>query len=124
MPVSYHYDTEKRALYGVMSGDLSVEEYAAVSKAIVSSDSHPPNIRSIWDLTGLNFSAMSREFLDRLVRVRYSMPKRHPARLAFVVANDLGFGMSRMFEIVGEHLGDETMVFRDLSEAEEWLLRD
>lgn len=122
MPIDYHYNPDKRALYGVMSGDLSVQEYTDVGKDIVSSDLHPPDIRSIWDLTALNFSATSRGLLENLILVRASLPERHSARIAFVVADELGLGMSRMFEIIGEDLGDETRVFLDYSEAEEWLL--
>ncbi len=122
MPVTYQYDAEKQAIYGAMTGSLTVEEYRSVGEEIVSSENHPPSVRSIWDLRGLDFSSVVREFLDELIHIRASFPERRSARLAFVVSDDLGFGMTRMFEILGEDLGDETMVFRDYIKAEEWLL--
>ena len=43
------------------------------------------------------------------------------ARRAFVVANDVAFGMARMYQILTEVSPDELEVFRDLDEALRWL---
>lgn len=124
MPIDFNYDSKKLALYGVMKGDLTIEDYTSAFKEIVSSDCHPSNIRTLWDLSGLNFAAVSRPFIDRLIEVRASLPERRSAKIAIVVAGDLGFGMSRMFQILSESLSDDVMVFRDCPEAEAWLLSE
>jgi hypothetical protein len=46
------------------------------------------------------------------------------ARRAIVVRSDLGFGMSRMFELAREGKSGEVRVFRDLEAARAWLDRD
>ncbi len=124
MSIDVHYDPEKRALYGVFSGDLSVEEFVSTLKEAVSANLYPPSVRTIWDLTGLNFSTISRETIYKLIHVRATQQERHPAKIAFVAPDDLGFGMLRMYEIIGDNLGDEIKVFRDYSEAEAWLLQE
>lgn len=123
MPVSYSYNSSKEALYGKMTGELSIEEYRSITEEIVSSASYPPNIRTIWDFRGLDFSTITRDFVHALRNVRAAFPKRRAARIAFVVNGDLGFGVTRMFETVCDELDDTSMVFRNFSEAEEWLFQ-
>lgn len=43
------------------------------------------------------------------------------ARFALVVADDLGFGMARMFELMRGHDRQESQVFRDTKTALRWL---
>lgn len=124
MPITHRYDPQKQALYGTMKGELTIEEFRSVGEGITSSASHSPSIRSIWDLRELDFTKITPQFVRACVDIRTSLPERHPARIAFVVDDDLGFGMMRMFEILGDSLDDTTMVFRDLSDAEEWLLQE
>ena len=57
-----------------------------------------------------------------LVRRRY--PERARARIAYVVASDLGFGMSRMYELLSDASPQYNALFRDHDEAMAWLLAD
>jgi len=41
--------------------------------------------------------------------------------LAVAAPRDLGFGLSRMWEILMEQIGWETMTFRSLEEADDWV---
>ena len=124
MPVSFNYDAKKRALYGEMTGELTIEEYQSAIEEIVSSKLHPPNVRSFCDLRGLDFSKVTQEFENQLISIRGSFSERRKVKLAFLVGSTVGFGMTRMFEILGDELGDETNVFIDYAEAEEWLLSE
>ena len=124
MPITHRYDPQKEALYGEMKGEFTSEEYRSALSAIASSTSHSPSIRSIWDLRELDFTKVTPQLVRACVEVRSSFPKRHPAKIAFVVDDDLGFGMTRMFEIVGDQLGDATKVFREFFDAELWLLQE
>lgn len=45
------------------------------------------------------------------------------SRCAFVVANDLQFGVSRMFSVFSEERGLDVNVFYDVDEAKAWLRR-
>jgi hypothetical protein len=57
---------------------------------------------------------MARAFHDHQNDVGY-------ARLAIVVAKEVSYGLGRMFSTLTEHLPLETVVFRDIDEAEVWL---
>ena len=46
---------------------------------------------------------------------------RLPSRNAFVVPDDLSFGLARMHEVFREQLGYESQVFRDEQKAIAWL---
>jgi hypothetical protein len=43
------------------------------------------------------------------------------ARRAIVVQSDLGFGMSRMYELLRGDLTQTIRVFRDVDQAKRWL---
>ncbi|MBT8449987.1 MAG: hypothetical protein KJO69_09870 [Gammaproteobacteria bacterium] len=118
----FKYNKQKDALYCVLSGGLDKNEFRQEIKGVVESTEHPPNIRSIWDVTELDFSQITADFQRELILIRKSFPERHPARIAVVVPDQLGFGMARMYEMLSMDVGDNLKVFYDFAEAEEWLL--
>ena len=125
LPISHRYDPQKQALYGTMEGEITNEEYRSAIEAITSSASHTPSIRSIWDLRELDFTKITPTFVRDCINIRASFPDRQMVRMAVVVAGDLGFGMTRMFEILSDdHLNNKTTVFHNFSDAEEWLLQE
>ena len=123
MPIEFSYDPEKKALFGAMTGSLSLDEYRSSVEAIVRSEEFPPDIRTLWDLRELEFTAIDRSLEVKLVSVSEQFPERSPAKIAFVVKSELGFGMIRMFELLADKLAFRTMVFKSYSEAEAWLLQ-
>jgi len=123
MPIDFRYDSEKEALFGTMKSPITFEEYRSTIEAIVRSNEFPPDIRTLWDLRELEFNEIDRSYEESLISISEQFPERGPAKVAFVVKSELGFGMTRMYEILAEKLGYETMVFRDYSEAENWLIQ-
>ena len=124
MPIEFRYDPEKQALFGTMTGPITLEEYRSTIEAIVHSKEHPPNIRTLWDLSELKFEEIDRSFEESMIRISAQYPERSTAKVAFIVKNKLGFGLTRMFEILAEKLYYETMVFTDYTEGENWVLQD
>jgi hypothetical protein len=122
MPIEFRYDPEKKALFGAMTSPLSLDEYRSTVAAIVQSEEFPPEIRTLWDLRELEFTAIDRGFEEKLISISEQFPQRSPAKVAFVVKNELGYGMIRMFEMLAEKLAYRTMVFKSYSAGEEWLL--
>jgi hypothetical protein len=124
MPIEFHFDVEKKAIFGTMSSPLTLDEYRSSIDAIVHSTEHPPNIRTLWDLRELDFSEIDRSFEERLISISEEFPERRSVKIAFIVKGDLGFGMLRMFETLADRLRYETKVFRNFSEGENWLLQE
>jgi len=122
MPISFYYDREKEALYGTMTGQITEDEFQASLQEILQSDQFPPDTRTLWDLRELDFKTIDSLMEKRLINIRREYPERGRARLAFIVAGDLAFGMGRMYEILSEDLPQEIRIFRKYSEGENWLL--
>ncbi len=122
MPISFHYDRGKKILYGTMTGRITEDEFQASLQEILQSDQFPPDTRTLWDLRELDFSTIDSLMEKRLINIRRKYPERGRARLAFIVAGDLAFGMGRMYEILSEDLPQEIKIFKKYSEGENWLL--
>ncbi|MFQ5350627.1 MAG: hypothetical protein ACE5EG_09320, partial [Thermoanaerobaculia bacterium] len=74
--------------------------------------------RRIWYLTE-NFSFTAEEIKNIAARGRVHWPSA--ARVAYLAADDLTFGLLRMFEVFREQENYQTRVFREEQEALEWL---
>ncbi len=122
MPITIRYDREKKVLYGTMTGQVTEDEFQASLLEILQSDQFPPDTRTLWDLRELDFRTIDSLMEKRLINIRRRYPERGRARLAFIVAGDLAFGMGRMYEILSEDLPQEIRLFRKYSEGENWLL--
>ena len=77
--------------------------------------------RRLWDTTN-NFNFSADEIRQIAVHARSVMPGA--ARVAFVAADDLTFGLVRMFEAFRDEEGFRTKAFRDEASARTWLLAD
>ena len=121
MPIEITYDSEKKILYGTIINPASTEDFQAAMENVTGSGDHPPNVSTLWDMRALDFTLVNRDFLDRLIAIRRQFPARASAKIAFAVADDLGFGMARMFENLSAGLPHQMMVFKNMAEAEAWL---
>ncbi len=74
--------------------------------------------RRLWDATG-RFTYTSQEVRRIAARGKEHWPS--PARVAFWAADDLSFGLLRMFEVYRVQDNYETKVFRDEQKARHWL---
>jgi hypothetical protein len=122
MPVEIRYDNEKGLLYGSLCSPLTYDEFQSAIETITQSPEYPPDVRTLWDLRQLDFKQTDRKFGETLIAIKQRFPERGTARLAFVVKDDLGFGMSRMYEALADRLPQQTKVFKSYSEGENWLL--
>ena len=125
MPIEFRYDREKEILHLVMESPLTLEEVRAAMKDVTSSDEFSPDVGTMWDLRALDFSHVDRAFEESVIEIRKRFPERGGARIALIVADELGFGMTRMYQILSELSGElpqETKVFRNYAAGEDWLL--
>jgi len=78
----------------------------------------------LWDFNEADLSSItSEEFMEIAKEVKNRSDLRAEGKTAFVVNNDLGFGLGRMFQAFSEIEGTqlEFMSFRDVVEARKWL---
>ena len=122
MSVKVRYDREKELLSVAVKSPLTLDFFEEAMKVITRSDQFPPDIRTIWDVRELDFSNIDRSFEERLVSIRKRYPERGSARNAVIVADDLGFGMARMYAALGS-FSDNVRAFRSYKAGEDWLLQ-
>ena len=89
---------------------------------------HPdfqPGMPSVWDLRGVDVSKLDPQGMESVANLnRETAETRGPARVAFVVDDDVVFGTVRMYGVLAEVPHLDTAPFRDLQEAIQWVLRD
>lgn len=125
MSIELTHDQSKRILYISTGEDFTVNEFVESLKSILSSPDYPPHINTIWDISQLNFNQIDSQFESSLVKVLEQNPERASAMTAMVVASDVGYGMSRMFQSLCNQKGlpQRFSVFRNYADAEAWLLK-
>jgi len=118
------YDKDKGILYGVADQQLSLEELGQAMQDILHSTEYPPNTPALWDLRKLDFKNIDKTYIQNLMALRKDNPQRGQAKIAIIADQDLGFGLSRMYEMLSDDLPQRIMVFRNMSDGEAWLLED
>jgi len=124
MPVSCIYHKNENYLECEIHGDLTIEEFKATLKSLLSSEEHSPDVDTLWDLRNFDFSSVDVETQRKWVELRSKQPERGNAKMALVVINDVSFGKSRMYEMWSGGLPQRMRVFRDYEEAKAWLLNE
>ena len=111
-------DVERRLVRTRLVGAVTVEEVEEHNRALAQNPRFKPEFAQLVDLTGLT------EILYDVAAVRKSAEEHVFApgvRRALVAASDAAFGMSRMFAMQSESVGQRIQVFRNMREATAWL---
>ncbi len=122
MPVELYYDSSRHILRGTVSNPLDRDDIDRLMKEIVDAEDFPPDTPAIYDLRGLDFRTFDKGFAERLIEIRRHYPRRGNARIALIAPDDLGFGMTRMYQLLSDDLDQAIMVFRSVEEGEQWLM--
>jgi hypothetical protein len=126
MTIDISYESEKEFLYIAVKGQCTLEEYKMAMDEITQSEEYPANINAMWDVREQDFSSITSSTVQSLINISKQYPERGTARAAFIVKDDLAFGMLRMYEITSSMEDSDSsqnlMVFRSYSEGEKWLL--
>jgi hypothetical protein len=119
--VRYEIDEERGLALVVYEGEVSAQQLAQVSEALLRDPGYQHVTRQLADLrrcTGL--PVLAEELRDLAQHVAAS-DRRPGVRLAVVAPTDVMFGMARLYSAHREPSTMEVAVFRDLTEAHAWL---
>ena len=122
MPIQFKYNQNKDVLYGSIEGQLTIDEFKLMLEQVVESKEFRPDVKTLWDLRNLDFTKIDASFERQLIQIRRSFPERSNAKIALVSENELGFALSRMYQILSDVLPQNVKVFRDVIDGENWLL--
>ena len=124
MPIQYHFDAQRVAIFGEITSPLTFEEFRTAIGSVVGSKEFPPNVRTLWDMREFKFKEVNKEFEEGLISVIEKFPERRSAKVALIVNDDLGLGKATIFENFVRNLGYQTMVFTNYHAGEKWLVQD
>jgi len=121
MKTELHYDTSSNTIYQKLRGLCSIQNLAEVFNEMEEYDLSP-NLNILTDISDAdlkdtNYNSVSYleknldKFLDNYL----------PVHNAIIAESDLEFGIARMYEMLAEKDGFNVKVFRNKSDAEQWL---
>ena len=104
-------------------GEASDRDFDDLLTELVNSPRWVVGTRQIVDHRELVMKGLSSDSMQRIMDiVKKHSNKLGNGRCAFVVKDALGFGVARMYELIGgERVHIEVRVFYSLNEAVEWL---
>jgi hypothetical protein len=122
MPISIQIDESKQlTIYTLESGVTSFEEIATTVKDLYEKN---PTKNVLWDASEGSVAELTKDHIEKLASFspRFS-DLRKGGKTALYSPGDVAFGLSRMFEIIGNlrKVPIEIKVFRDRDQALQWL---
>jgi hypothetical protein len=120
VPAFYKIDKERRVVLSSGAGVLNRADIQGHMDRLSSDPDFDPNYSQILDFTHLAGVDIGPEDVRQFAQRNIFSPQ---SRRAFVVKDDLQFGLARMFEIHRELNGETGIrVFRTIDEALDWVL--
>ncbi len=106
-------------LIGTAVGSLTLDDMKAAAQAASDLEEVPREI--LWDLRDATFSLTAEQIRHLAEHLKSTSRIPVGSKMAFVVTGDLQFGLVRMFEALRSEPGLEIRVFREWSEADDWI---
>ena len=110
----------------IVKGVININELTEYLKKIYSSQDFDSNMNVFWNLYGADFSLVTAEDIFHFKDyVGAHWGKEGKSKAALVVPNEIGYGMSRIYEIMMESdFPSSIEVFKDIVKAREWIEAD
>jgi hypothetical protein len=121
MGFRFEFDPVHRILLMRLEGRLTDELLGACYEAIRRYSTATDAQIGIWDLSSVTEFAVSSEFIGQLANQEPAMPDATRRPRVICVAGTVGFGLARMFQIMGEPTRPLLKVVHNLDEALEAL---
>lgn len=120
MPAEYKIDKERRLVTSTMTGVLTQEEVLEQIQQLLTDPQIDSTFSHLVDCRQVSELKCSAEEVRRIAETDiFSLESRR----AFVVIDDLMYGLARMYEIHRELRGETGIrVFRDIDEAMDWIM--
>ena len=120
MSAYYNIDKERRLVLSSGAGVLTKEDLLGHMDRLSNDPDFDPDFGQVLDFTRINLVEVEPEDVRQLAQRNIFSPR---SRRAFVVKDDLQFGLARMFEIHRELKGETGIrVFRTFDEAMDWIM--
>ena len=121
MPITYTIDKQRRFIQRVLSETVTTDEILANITEILDHPDYQPGMKSLTDLQALQHHATPQDVRQIAHFILGHGEQVQGGRAAVVVAEDVGFGMARMLELLTEDSPLTIGVFKNRKEAYDWL---
>jgi len=121
MPVAYEIDTAKALIRTRCIGDVTLTEVIDHFQQLARDPNCPARLDVLLDLTEEATVPKSEELRVVTAEIASVRGRVQFGACAIVAPRDALYGMLRVFQVFSEEVFRETLVFRSLPEAEEWL---
>lgn len=118
LPATYEIDPQQRLVTSRLWGRVTDNEVFEHNQKLRTDPRFDPTYHQLTDLSGVTEIGVSTSTVNATSLDQYFAPG---TRRAFVATTDAVFGMARMFAMRAESVGQTIQVFRDLTQAREWL---
>jgi hypothetical protein len=120
MSAFYKIEKERRLVLSSATGVITKEDFLGHMDRLSNDPDFDPDFSQVVDFTQIDALEIEPEDVRQLAERNIFSPR---SRRAFVVKDDLQFGLARMFEIHRELRGEIGIrVFRTFDEALDWVL--
>ena len=120
MPFSYEINRWRRLVIARFHGVTDDEELMGYYERLRHDPSFDPRYWELVDLRDVDRFETAGVTIEAVARLRVFHAN---VRRAAIAPTDLAFGLARIFAAYAECHGQEVEVFRDASDADEWLAR-
>jgi hypothetical protein len=121
MALLLQFDRENKILLLRIVGPLTEDVVAEVQVAIMTYSNETDADAAIFDFSQVTEFSVSTPYIQQLARQRPSMKNAADRQRVIVAPEGVGFGLSRMFQTMGETTRPLLSVVRTLNEALEAL---
>ena len=122
--IVYEIDEQRNLVRLSFVGRIVMEDFVAYMHRLLSDERFRKGLNTLFDMTGVELDIQSNEVWELSRFVESIQDRRGPCRWAVVASDDTHFGLARMFQMIGSGTLIRTEVFRNESDAMEWLERD
>lgn len=123
MGIRYHIDAERGLVVACGSGRIADDDLLDYARRLLAD---PERTRAKHELVDLRSASVESDVTTAGVRqiAEFWSDRKHMmagGRLAIIAGSDVGYGLSRMYQILRSDGPDSIQVFRELDEALRWL---
>ena len=120
--ISMRIDRSAGLVSYTCSGDITVEDFETAFEQRLEEPNFRPGMKVLWDCRNASISTLSNEKIQRIIEHNAKFQAaRGDGMSAIVVSRDLDYGICRVYQPYTDGLPWDTMVFRDLAGALDWL---
>lgn len=123
MAIKHLIDTASGIVFSTVTDKITDAELYESYNTLYHSNDWQPGFHELVDLSGADFSNITREGLDKINSLVGQMTKNkcNCFKTAIVASKNLTFGMARMYEAISAQSPESVMVFRDKKDALIWI---